>query len=301
MLQAYKDVLGELDIQVEPFAICTLEGTTILTIDQRREAVWHYVMEGEGELKIPSMKSIDLRAGRIILVPAGVRHNLISDGSANTDRTIDIPPELPLKRLCAKGEGQNRLTVLCGEVSLSLRHTNGLVDLLRAPLHMDVENSAVAERALSGIVHEISDPRTGCRAMVRLLLLQCVFEMLRERLEAEDPALMWLAGLADPRLWQALHVILDDPGAPHSLESLAEVSGMSRSSFAELFKRAYGLAPMSFLRELRMARAAQLLRDGNEPVKRIAERMGFQSRSAFTRSFTEFSGQSPREFRSTEH
>lgn len=301
MLHNHETVLSELDIQAEPFAVCTLEGACNLYLGKQTEAVWHYVVAGTGTLQIHSMTDVPLHSGRVVLVPAGSRHSLINDGSADASASIDIPVELELERLVARGEGDGKMIVLCGAVSIGMRNTSGLVDLLRAPLFLDVKTSLIAERAVLSIIDEVTGLRTGGQAMVRILLLQCVFEMLRKRLEAGDPALMWVAGLADPNLWQALRVMLDDPGGTHSLESLADAAGMSRSRFAEQFKDAYGLAPMSFLRELRMARAAQMLLDGNEPVKRIAERLGFQSRSAFTRAFTEFCGRSPRAFRSSDH
>jgi len=77
----------------------------------------------------------------------------------------------------------------------------------------------------------------------------------------------------------------------------AAAAGMSRSRFAERFRQVCGRAPMAFLRELRMARAAHLLAGGRIPVKRIAQDVGFESRSAFSRAFAGAWGQSPRAFR----
>jgi AraC-like DNA-binding protein len=91
--------------------------------------------------------------------------------------------------------------------------------------------------------------------------------------------------------------MLDQPGHPHTVESLADVAGMSRSSFAERFSEAYGSGPMTLLRDLRMHLAASLLTQSDLPVKRIAELAGFQSRSAFTRTFESTTGMSPRGFR----
>ena len=103
---------------------------------------------------------------------------------------------------------------------------------------------------------------------------------LRVRLEAGDPAVTWLAALADPGLWRGLRAMLEDPGRPHTLESLAEAAGMSRSRFAARFQAAYGQGAMTLLRDLRLARA-----------------VGFQSRSAFTRAFRHWSGESPARWR----
>lgn len=301
MIPNHDHILRELDLEAEPFAVCTLEGACKLYLGKRHEALLHYVIAGTGKLKMSSMADVELHPGRVIFVPAGNRHSLTNDGTDDTTASTSISAELKLDRLVAKGEGNAKMVVLCAAVSLGMRNTNGLVDLLRVPLFLDTDTSCVVERAVQSILEEVTNIRIGCRAMVRLSMQQCALEMLRERLEVDDPSFMWLSGLADQSLWMALRIILDDPGRAHSVESLADAAGMSRSRFARQFQNAYRHAPMSFLRNLRMARAAQMLLNGNEPVKRIAEKHGFQSRSAFTRAFTEFSGQSPRAFRIADH
>lgn len=133
--------------------------------------------------------------------------------------------------------------------------------------------------------------------MVRALLLQCMIEMLRARLASGDPGVTWLASLADPGLWLGLRAMLDDPGNPHTLESLAGAAGMSRSRFAARFRAAYGRGAMTLLRDLRLAHAAQLLTERRMSVDQVARAVGFQSRSAFSRAFVAMWGASPRAFR----
>ena len=153
------------------------------------------------------------------------------------------------------------------------------------------------EAPLRRLVEEITEPGFGSRAMIRALLLQCMIDLLRRRLGAGDPALGWMGALKDRSLWLALRRMLDAPGDPHSVDSLAAEAGMSRSTFAKRFADAYGRGPMELLRDLRMRHAATLLAETDLPVKRIAEMAGFRSRSAFTRTFEALIGASPRAFR----
>lgn len=291
-------ILSELDIRADPFAICALEGPCSLGLGQNPTATLHYVLGGTGTLTLQSMPSIALSPGRLVLVPGCVRHSLNNEGGTQTGLSACKPAGLDLAQHIVQGSGVGKMVVLCSTISLALRNTHGLIDLLRTPLCLDVKNSPIADQAMQTLIIEMTHPRAGRKAMIRALLLQCVIEMLRERLEAGDPAVLWIVGLTDPGLWQCLQSMLDDPGARHSLESLAESAGMSRSRFAERFQKAYSRTPMSFLRELRLARAAQLLGQGRDPVKRIAQKVGFNSRSAFTRAFTDAWGQSPNAFRS---
>jgi transcriptional regulator GlxA family with amidase domain len=147
------------------------------------------------------------------------------------------------------------------------------------------------------MLEEVSNPSLGSQAMIRAILLECMIEMLRLRLMAKDNALAWMAALKDPTVWRALKLMLDEPGQAHTVENLADAVGMSRSAFAKRFSDAYGSGPMELLRDLRVRMAGALLKDTDLPVKRIAEMVGFSSRSAFSRMFETKTDLSPRNFR----
>jgi AraC family transcriptional activator of mtrCDE len=87
------------------------------------------------------------------------------------------------------------------------------------------------------------------------------------------------------------------PGAPHTLQSLAEVSGMSRSGFVERFTTVFGRAPMTVLRQLRLKHAAHLLNMDGVSVEQAANATGYQSRSSFVRAFRKAHGCDPSEYR----
>lgn len=106
-----------------------------------------------------------------------------------------------------------------------------------------------------------------------------------------------MAAAQDERLWAATGYIFSHPEAPHSLEALAERAGMSRSSFAVRFKHTFGRGPMDLVRELRMIQAAQLLACSDTPVKTVAEQVGYDSRSYFSRAFRDAFGLSPADYR----
>jgi len=91
----------------------------------------------------------------------------------------------------------------------------------------------------------------------------------------------------------SLDVLLDGLTVP----SLADTAGMSRSVFVEHFVEAIGHSPMEFLRTIRLDRAARLLTSTDLPVKGIARRVGYISRSSFTRAFVGTHGLGPAAFR----
>ncbi|MET4102442.1 AraC family transcriptional activator of mtrCDE [Roseovarius sp. MBR-78] len=290
-------ILSALDIRAEPFAICALEGACSLGLGRVPRATLHYVLGGRGDLRLPGHAPLELAPGRLVLVPAAIRHSLCNAGGGQVGVPACRPAGLDIEEHIARGEAGGNMVVLCATISLSLHGTHGLVDLLRAPLSLDVTRAPVAAQAMAALLDEMGHARAGGRAMVRALLLQCMIEMLRARLEAGDAGLTWIAALADPGLWAALGVMLDAPGADYTLDSLAQAAGMSRSRFAERFQAACGSGAMAFLRDLRLARAAQMLSERRMPVEQVARAVGFQSRSAFSRAFVAMWGETPRAMR----
>ncbi|CAO3421797.1 cupin domain-containing protein [Azospirillum endophyticum] len=107
----------------------------------------------------------------------------------------------------------------------------------------------------------------------------------------------WLAGLADPRLARALRAFHARIGEDWSLTRLASEAGMSRSSFADVFRRRTGLTPMSYVARWRLFRIRAALQQSDRPIATIAEDNGWRSRTSCARAFREVFGISPRDVR----
>ncbi|MEU9338458.1 helix-turn-helix domain-containing protein [Streptomyces sp. NPDC048290] len=101
----------------------------------------------------------------------------------------------------------------------------------------------------------------------------------------------------DARLLRAQAVIATDPGAPHTVASLAAAVALSPSRFAHLFAQQLGESPMRALREARLQHAARLLEGSDLPVERVAAASGFASPFHFNRVFHRRYGAPPGAYR----
>jgi AraC-like DNA-binding protein len=131
-------------------------------------------------------------------------------------------------------------------------------------------------------------------------LTQLLFiQILRAQLQAVDykPA-GWLRAIADPRIAPALRSMHGDPARSWSLNELAKACAMSRTTFAEYFRKVAGVAPLTYLTEWRMYLAERALREETEPVAVVARSLGYTSESAFSNAFKRFVGKSPKAYRS---
>ncbi|CUH89217.1 transcriptional activator FtrA [Phaeobacter sp. CECT 5382] len=293
-------ILDEMEIRVDPFALCELNGACDLGLEKDSAATLHYVLAGAGELVISGRPPVPVSRGSLILVPALNTHVLRSFGAVGDPLPTCNPERLNLAHLIhqSQGETQGKLVAICARVRLTIRQMQNLVDLIRAPVVENRTGDQVLAAPIEQLLYELSRPRHGSRAMIRALLMQCMIELIRRRVGVMDGGLAWMAALRDQRMWPALQQMLDSPEAPHSVESLAALCGMSRSSFAQKFHTAYGSGPMELLRDLRMRRAAELLHSSTQPIERVAAQVGFRSRSAFSRAFEATTGLSPQRFRS---
>ncbi|TDD04072.1 helix-turn-helix domain-containing protein, partial [Nonomuraea diastatica] len=101
----------------------------------------------------------------------------------------------------------------------------------------------------------------------------------------------------DERVRRALAVIAAEPGAPHSVASLARAVALSPSRFSHLFAEETGQTPMRVVRLARARHAASLLEVTDMDVGQVAVACGFVSPFHFSRAFSKEYGLPPREYR----
>jgi transcriptional regulator GlxA family with amidase domain len=99
--------------------------------------------------------------------------------------------------------------------------------------------------------------------------------------------------LAHPQVSKALIALHGAPARGWKLEQIAKKAGMSRSHFAAVFPEVVGATPAEYLARFRISLAQELLRRG-QPMKLIAEKVGYGSSAALSRAFAAICGQSPR-------
>lgn len=75
---------------------------------------------------------------------------------------------------------------------------------------------------------------------------------------------------------------------------------MGQTKFKESFRSRYGCSPASFVRRVRMERAAELLSGTNLPIQQIAKEVGYAKPGAFAAAFSRTTGVLPSAIRTNE-
>ena len=174
-----------------------------------------------------------------------------------------------------------------------------LVKLLPPVVHVRREDAgAIRLRQIMELIAEEANAERPGRSLVLERLVEVLLvEALRFRSASatrEEQGL--LSGLSDPALARTLREIHVDVARRWTVEQLARTAGMSRAVFAERFMRKIGMPPMQYLLEWRVAHAKDILRRERPSLAEVAERVGYQSASAFSTAFTRLTGHTPSEF-----
>ena len=296
-MMTIEKLLEGLMVSIQPFVICrTIKGPG-LNLSPVEFATLHYVVAGSGTLSLPGQSPIGLEQGTIVIMPPGLAHEITGDGDDDDDLTMAkncMPLALGMEEM-GSTDGAGGIVIACSSIDATYLKVHGLFDYLDMPIVSHGVDSEAIGGILATVLREMADPKPGSNELIALMMKQCLIYVLRQYCESGNCQVPWLSALDDPQLSKTLELMIDEPGRRFSLEILAEHAGMSRSAFAERFRSAFGRSPM----ELRLQRAAHLLRTSDRPIKSIADQVGFDSRSHFSRSFSEYFDRSPAEFRDT--
>ena len=265
------------------------------------EIPYHVILAGRAVLEIPNQAPQQLEAGTIFMAVDGSPH-VLHDGTTKT------PTPIEKRRLANIMIGENKgsgakLDMLCGRFLLKPPYDR-LMRKHLPPYLIVKTNSASQEssnRELANLIELIRDEsvneQLGGIAMLNALSTALMAMALRHAAGTEQAASGLLALANNPRLAPALNVMFQEPAHAWTLPELAERCNMSRATFVRHFQETLDCSATEYLTDIRMSKAAQLLRESFESIGAVAERVGYQSEAAFQRAFKQHIGTSPAQWR----
>ena len=240
-----------------------------------------------------------LETGDVFMVPAERSYVLASDLTT---------PQLDGLALFSKatdnvgrvGDGNDFLAI-GGHVALDADRGGLLADVLPPLIHIEANSSEAStiRWLLDQLVKEVTANRPAAVLASKQLAQLLFVQIVRFYLGASKSVTAgWLRALSDERIAPALRLMHGEPGRAWRLGELAKQVGMSRTSFALRFKESAGVAPLTYLQNLRMRLAEQRLREATMTVAELAESLGYESDSAFSNAFKRRTGLAPKHYQS---
>lgn len=294
---AFSEVLDIVHVHGETARVITSEGPLNLSVQAGRPCVY-IVEQGELQIRIGSEPSVRLHEKQIALMLQGVAHEAaISDPRRNAPEARLIDPETGEPT----GEAINCFWgsfAIDGDLAPRVLQSLPQVIILGGLSENPIE---WVDTVCELILRELGATRPGASLMVSRLLDLLLVIILRRWALSEDSLPGWLAAAKDERIARAVSAIHADASRTLSNSELADLAGMSVSSFAERFKQVLGQQPGAYLRAWRLDQAAEALLHSSAPIDAIAERVGYASKEAFSRSFRSRFGVAPSVWRSSRH
>lgn len=250
-----------------------------------KRAAYHFV--GAGQCWLHTRQSPEpqlLRAGDLVVLPHDAWHMLAAADALEGDD----------HRMSSEGEGPFT-TLVCGYFEFLAGNRNPILDALpevivlsgeQAGRHLEVVGQLLIQEAAQA-------ESLGTRTVLDKLADTLFVMVVRGYVNSLDEQRGLLAALADARLRKALAGIHREPASPWTLESLAQLAGMSRTSFAQRFAELVGTTPIEYLTRWRMTQAELLLRDPQVSVASVAEQVGYETEAAFRKAFKRVHGVGP--------
>jgi AraC-like DNA-binding protein len=234
--------------------------------------VLNYFDRGEGELRLPD-RSVRLAAGHIFLAPPGELHD--SSGIARMggwvlEFTGDLVPQSAV-------------------LSLPGRR-------FQAPAFAVVPQGERASWTwrLDRLVAEVQGARLGSLDVARALLQVVLVDLARLLVPAAKPS----RSSGAPLFREVLAVIDRRHAEPKlSLAEVARAVGRSPSHVSAVVREQTGMTVLEWITEQRMEEARRRLRETDEDVGIVGERVGYPDPAYFARVFRRTHGMSARDFR----
>ncbi len=255
--------------------------------------VFGQLLEGRARIERPDGIGCEAEVGDFMLMPLPPPWAM---SAGNGAPPIDLKQVMAEPTLLLTSKPRTVTRIMAGNFKCEAGNEDLITRLIPPLVH--VRSHEVSAGRLGALLQMVGDEALTERPGRSLILDRLLETLLIEALRSGSAPLgedgqRLMAGLAEPKIAQALNLLHGDAKKPWTVERLARDVGMSRSAFAALFARTVGLPPMDYLAQWRMTLARNALLSSDLPMTDIADLAGYQSVSAFSTAFRRVNGCSP--------
>ncbi|WP_441242244.1 cupin domain-containing protein [Tardiphaga sp. 768_D3_N2_1] len=274
-----------------------------LELPARPYALFHYLSRGSATLALEQAQELHMTEGDFVVITRGAPHAFYSDRRAKPLRIVDLDRSSARLGVVRHGGRAKPLsTMICGNFTVSRPLYGSLLEALPPVLLLKpTADGGWLEAILRRMVSESALERPGQRVALSRLTEVLFVEVLRSWIASLSPGQGgWLGAISDPHIGPALKLIHESPERPWTLSDLGHRVGLGRSVFSARFTKLVGQSMHRYVIERRMAEAAFLLETSDEPIARIASRVGYETAAAFSKLFHRHLGLSPGRYRAAQ-
>lgn len=267
-------------------------GDWTLMAKKPQKAALHLVTEGDCWFGFPSKHTdiTELHAGDVIFVNQGISHFLSYSPIPNDIAEHEIPA------FCESEHQQNG--IVCYDINSPSQITDTVFRLLPPWVILSRNCQANEMQSLISMIQtETKHGEPGSQTIIQRLSDVLAIHLLRAVISGHKELTGPLAALQDRYLRGLVLAIIDEPAGDWSVEMMAQKVFLSPSALADRCHKQTGMAPKKLVDQLRLQHARMLLSNTELPLDLVAEQLGYQSATAFSRFFKRYAGISASQYR----
>jgi len=251
------------------------------TLRAHKHNLYHVVvyMKGKGACLVNKEK-VEAEPGRIVLVSPGQWHDFVTHRHSTVYSEVTFSFESETDQVLTVSF--ERLLQLYTGVSLEL-----------SPFHLGTPE---ASHQLNALILQLTDQAKGDDRITDYCIQQDLAKILdwivwsctsfNESTPKTDTRLVKVKRFLETNYAQAL-----------TIEQIADIAGLSKGYLFRAFRKAYGLPPLAYHKQLRIEAAKTLLRSTMLRCYEVGLRCGYENIPLFHRMFKAATGMTPGQFR----
>lgn len=276
-------LLRRLELHAEIFKHARYCGAWAVDTSGMRMAPFHLIQAGNCWLHMDERPAVALAPGDLVILPRDNTHVLSASAESPDRKRVNQATDV--ERAAADN------VMLCGFFEFGGRIAWPVLDSLPDAVIVRNGDSGI-DPLVRLIFDELDGEGLGSHAVLEFLAHALFVQVIRAAARQGFEAGL-LSALADPRLGPVLGRIHAEPARPWTLAELADAAALSRTAFAEQFRKRVGEPPMRYLNLWRLQVAKDLLLGSDLSVAQIAERVGYASDVSFRQKYRQEMGMTP--------
>ena len=277
---------------------------------QSGHSAFFMVSRGNCWLKVSDVdRPIPLASGDYVVLPRGQASSLQDHPTTPTVALQDVAAADRSTRagsdqilLLRHGGSGVPTTLVAGCFSFEGEGSIPLISMLPSIIHIKADEGSPVrwmESTLQFLAAEAASPAPGTETIRNRLADILFIQAIRRHLMSKQSEMAgWLRALGDEQISRALQLIHESPSHAWTVDNLADGASMSRSAFADRFRRLVGIPPLGYVTRWRMHKASSMLCEGDATIASVARAVGYENEGSFGKVFKRYTGLAPGEFRS---
>ncbi|MDI9245332.1 AraC family transcriptional regulator [Marinobacter sp. CHS3-4] len=194
------------------------------------------------------------------------------------------------------GADRSGAEMVCASIKFQIGERHPVLEALPATVTLPLDSVPGLGAFVEVLFTEAETNHEGRDAVMNRLVELIFVNVLRHIVSGGNSNKGMLAALADRQMSKVINFIDANLSQDLTVDKLAEVVAMSRSSFIQNFKNLLGMSPGEYVQNARIAAAKKRIKK-DLPMSLIGLEVGYEDPSAFARAFKKNTGLTPREWK----